>query len=474
MRWRAPSLPRGIRARTTLSATVVVAVVLVVACAALVWLQRQQLTDGLTSVARQEGGVVVRQVADRGVGGVDLSALGSAAGEPALLQVLDDQGQVLVSGDDDDRDEPMTEETPDVGETQVRTVSGLPEHDDEPFVVVATAVSTPDGTLRVVTAKSLESVQRSTAVLLTLLLVGVPLVLLVVAATSYRVVGRALAPVEGIRARVAQVSVADQDARVPVPDSGDEIARLAETMNLMLGRLQAATAAQLAFVSDASHELRSPLATIRATTELARSHPEAMDGPSAHQSVLSETARLERLVADLLLLARADEHGLVMRVSDVDLDDIVIGEAQRLRDAGNVEVTLDVRATRVAGDPQHLVRAVRNLTENAARYAATRVEVRLAEIDAHARLEVIDDGPGIPQEDLERVFERFVRLDSSRERGTGGTGLGLAITRQIARAHGGEVHALPPTKGQGAHLRLSIPLSQKPRDAPQPPSASSR
>ena len=458
MRKNFRALSRGIRARTTVSATLVVAIALLVASVALVVLQRQQLTDGLAAVARQQGDTVAAQIEEGGVSAIDVAALSVAPGEPALLQVLDADDQVLVSSDDDYEDEPIADLRPAPGEGDQRTASTLPGETDEPFVVVAAGVQTVDGPVVVLAAQSLETVERSTAVLLTLLAIGMPLVLLVVAATSYRVVGRALAPVEGIRARVAQVSVADQEARVPVPDSGDEIERLATTMNSMLGRLQATAAAQHAFVADASHELRSPLATIRATTELARSHPEAMDPETAAATVLTETARLERLVADLLLLARSDEHGLVMRMGDVDFDDQVVGEKARLTQLGVRDVVMDVRAVQVSGDAQHLVRAVRNVTDNAARYTASRVEIRLAVVDGWAQLDVIDDGPGIPFADHERVFERFVRLDSSRERGTGGTGLGLAITREIARAHGGDVEVVMAPGGQGAHLRLTLPV----------------
>ncbi|MGB3829910.1 MAG: ATP-binding protein [Ornithinimicrobium sp.] len=449
---------RGIRGRTTVSATLVVAIALLVASVALVVLQRQQLTAGLAAAARQQGDVVATQIEKGGLSAIDVTALSVTPGEPALLQVLDAGGRVLVSSDDDYEDEPIADLRPAVGESEQQNASRLPGETDEPFVVVASGVQTVDGPVVVVTAQSLETVERSTTVLLTLLVIGVPLVLLVVAATSYRVVGRALAPVEGIRARVAQVSVADQEARVPVPDSADEIEALANTMNSMLGRLQATAAAQHAFVADASHELRSPLATIRATTELARSHPEAMDPDTAAATVLTETSRLERLVADLLLLARSDEHGLVMRMGDVDFDDHVVGEKARLTHAGVQDVVMEVRAVRVTGDAQHLVRAVRNITDNAARYAATRVELRLAVVNGWVQLDVIDDGPGIPVADRERVFERFVRLDSSRERGTGGTGLGLAITREIARAHGGDVTVVTEGRGRGAHLRLTLPV----------------
>lgn len=456
-RSRVRGLPRGIRLRTTVAATIVVAVALVGASAALVVLQRQQLIDGLTEVAKQQVDIVAQEIEDSGVGGVSVTALEAAVGDAAFLQIVGSNGKVILATDDDYDTRPVTEQTPAVGETLEFTVDSLPD-DAEPFIIVVSGVETPDGQVRVVTAQSLESVQEATSVLVTLLGFGVPLVIAVVAATSYAVVGRALAPVEAIRRRVAGVSSADQDARVPVPDSQDEIARLAETMNSMLSRLQASAAAQHRFVADASHELRTPLATIRTTTELAALHPEAMDGERATDLVLTETRRLERLVSDLLLLARSDEHGLVMHSEDVDLDDIVTGEISRLRAQGGAKVAVDVVSVKVRGDSQHLLRAVRNLMDNAARYASTTVTVKLSTGDGVALLDVVDDGPGIPESERERVFERFVRLDDSRERGTGGTGLGLAITRQIALAHGGSVHVAPDDRTTGTRLRLSLPL----------------
>lgn len=455
--WRFRSLPRGIRLRTTVAATVVVAVALLGASVALVMLQRQQLINALIEVAEQRGDIIATEIVEGGVDEVDRASVDAAAVDGALVQLLDAHGTVITTSDPAYDNYPITEKSPPPGKALVYTVDGLPNR-AEPFVIVITGVETPDGAVRVVTAQRLTSVQAATRVLVTLLGIGLPLVLAVVAATSYAVVGRALAPVEAIRRRVARVSAADQDARIPVPDSGDEIARLADTMNSMLSRLQAAAAAQHRFVADASHELRTPLATIRTTTELGILHPEAIDRERAADLVLEETRRMERLISDLLLLARSDEHGLTMRVEDVDLDDIVTGEIARIRAEKSVEVTVDVVSVRVSGDAQHLLRAVRNLMDNAARFARTTVQVRLGTANGMACLEVSDDGPGIPDAERERVFERFVRLDDSRERATGGTGLGLAITKQIACAHGGDVRVLLPEHGHGARLRLTLPL----------------
>lgn len=443
--------------RTTVAATLVVAFALAGASVALVVLQRQQLIAGLTDVAKQQGDLITGQIEEAGVNGINATDLTAAVGDSSVLQLVAADGTVLLASDSDYEKNPITARTPTVGDTEEYIVDSLPD-DSEPFTIVVSSVDTSDGVVRVITAQSLESVQDATRVLVTLLSIGVPLVLMVVAATSHAVVGRALAPVEAIRRQVAAVSSADQDTRLAVPDSADEIARLAETMNSMLARLQAAARAQHRFVADASHELRSPLATIRTTTELAALHPEAMDRERAAALVLSETRRLERLVSDLLLLARSDENGLIMHLEDVDLDDIVTGEIARLRAEGVVSVVVHVASVKVHGDPQHLLRAVRNLLDNASRFAKGTVEVRLGTEGGQAVLDISDDGPGIPEAERERVFERFVRLDDSRERGTGGTGLGLAITRQIVLAHTGDVQALAPSRGSGAQLRLSIPI----------------
>jgi signal transduction histidine kinase len=345
---------------------------------------------------------------------------------------------------------------PPPGRTVTVHSATLPISEGDQFVVVARGTDSPDGALVVLVAQSLESVQESTSVVTGLLAFGYPILLLVVALTSYWLTGRALAPVEAIRRRVASIEgTAELAARVPVPGGSDEISRLAETMNSMLIRLQAGSEAQRRFIGDASHELRSPLATIRAAHEVGALHPEAADWPQLTQEVLEELGRIDRLVSDMLLLARADEHGLALRVEDVDLDDLVDAEAQRLRRSGIRDVVVSAPPTRVRGDRQHLERALRNLSDNAARHAHDRVELRLSTHQATVTLDVIDDGPGIPTADRDRVFERFVRLDESRARESGGTGLGLPIARQIARAHGGDL--VLKESSAGAHLEMSLP-----------------
>lgn len=432
----------------------VVATVLAAASVAFVLLQRQQLESTLTDVARQQAADVADEVRDQGAN-VRLSAADS---DQSLVQVVNDSGAVIAASPGVDGEGPVVVIAAPPGETVVRRATSLPIGEEDPFVIVAQGVQTPDGPVVVLVARSLESVGQATSVVARLLLIGYPLGLLVVALTSYWLTGRALSPVEAIRRRVATIEgTSELSARVPVPSGGDEIARLALTMNSMLARLQAGAEAQRRFAGDASHELRSPLSTIRVAHEVATVHPEAVDWPTTSREVLAELDRLDRLVADLLLLARADEHGLRLRPEPVDLLELVESEGDRLRRAGIRQVSVQASPVHAQADRHHLERALRNLTDNAARHARDAVTLRLSSEAGVATFAVADDGPGIPAAEWEHVFDRFVRLDESRTRDRGGSGLGLPIARQIARAHRGDVSVVEsPT---GACFLLVLPLS---------------
>jgi signal transduction histidine kinase len=283
---------------------------------------------------------------------------------------------------------------------------------------------------------------------------------------TYLAAGRALRPVEAIRARVAATH-GDLSVRVPVPPAHDEVGRLAETMNAMLGRLQAAQAVQRRFVADASHELRSPLATIATGLELLAQDSHGTS-PATVAALRGETERLGRLVDALLLLARADESGLRPRREDVDLDEVV--EAERGRPAGRIVPRIDTVPVRVVGDRGQLARVVRNLVDNACRHARSTVVVTVGRDARQALLEVADDGPGVPPPQRARVFERFVRLDDARARVDGGAGLGLAIVAEVVAAHGGTVEVVEGPLG-GALFQVRLPLSDEPTpvvdDAPE-------
>ena len=257
--------------------------------------------------------------------------------------------------------------------------------------------------------------------------------------------GRALRPVEAIRAEVADISGHDLHRRVPEPATEDEVAQLARTMNQMLDRIEASAVSQQRFVADASHELRSPLAALRATLEVAVAHPSASSWPAVAAEALDESRRLQRLVEDLLVLASVDATRQANRRQEVDLDELVLLDARRRR---NEEVVIDLHRLsggRVWGDPDQLARVVRNLMDNGQRHTARQISVELGTADQEVVLAVQDDGPGIPSDERQRLFERFARLDEARSEDEGGTGLGLAIAKEIVGAHGGR--SLSPTAG---------------------------
>lgn len=288
------------------------------------------------------------------------------------------------------------------------------------------------------------------------LLAGAPPLIAFSALLAWWVTGHALRPVTAIRTGLAAVTASELDRRVPDPGGADEIARLARTVNDTLDRLERADARQRQFTADASHELRGPLAAVRSRLEVALRDPDRASVAAA----LRDTERLQAVAADLLLLARLD-GGPAPRTEPVDLALLAAEDVAR-RPEPRVPLRLDARApVPAAGDPARLERALANLVDNALRYARSGVVVRAAAEDGWALLEVADDGPGIPEADRDRVFERFVRLDADRGRASGGTGLGLAIAREIARAHGGEVHALPAPAG-GARLVLRVPGRPRP------------
>jgi signal transduction histidine kinase len=274
---------------------------------------------------------------------------------------------------------------------------------------------------------------------------------------GWLMVGQALRPVERIRARVQRIGSRDLTERVPVPQTRDEIARLAVTMNEMLDRLETGQATQRAFVADASHELRSPLATLTAALEVIEADSTGQAWHDLRQVMETETDRMRQLVEDLLLLAKADDTGLRMRQIDVDLDDLVAAEIQRLRSsAPELTVTGDVHPVRVVGDPARLSQVLRNLVDNAARAARTTVHLTTAEENGSAIITVSDDGDGIPEQDRQRVFERFVRLDTSRSRASGGSGLGLSIAREITHAHHGTITLTSSSTG-GTTATVTLP-----------------
>ena len=288
-----------------------------------------------------------------------------------------------------------------------------------------------------------------------LLIIGVPFLLVLACGTVWLVVGRALRPVEHIRGAVTAITSADLSLRVPEPGTEDEIGRLASTMNDMLARLEDSAVRQRRFVADASHELRSPLTAIRTGLEVGLSHPDRAPWPEIAGRAVRQSQRLEQLIAELLVLAKADAHPLATRRQPVDLA-ALLADLAAATPAPGVSIDLSVApGTATTGNPEDLSRMFRNLLDNAILYARHRVLVTAAARPGGIVVEIADDGPGIPEEERERVFGRFVRLDASREQASGSAGLGLAIAREIAAAHGATI-VLTEAPGGGTRAVVTV------------------
>lgn len=315
-------------------------------------------------------------------------------------------------------------------------------------------VAVPAGPHTVLVAQQFDDVVHSQHILRTTLLATYPLLLAVLALIAWRVIGAALRPVEALRSSAELISGTQQDTRLPVPTSGDEIHRLAVTLNSMLDRLAAARARQRAFVADAAHELRSPLASMQTQIDV----QQRVEGPSWQmQELEAEVRRMTRLVDDLLVLARLDADTRPSPTPDV-VDLAAVIRAVTSAPAGRVPVTTTLAAGArllVRGRHDDLRRVLANLVENAVRHARTAVSVTAHEDGRRVVVEVSDDGAGIPRADRERVFERFTRLDEGRARDAGGSGLGLAIAREVARRDGGDVE-LDESAAGGLTARLLV------------------
>jgi signal transduction histidine kinase len=482
-RWRfeaavAPHrLVASVRGRSAVAAVLVVGLALAAGAALLFYVLQRQLLHGLDAAATVRAGEVATRLVAGGEGGLD-AALKAAAREGQLVQVVDPAGRVVASSSGRPDQEPITGLAPAPGQV-LREDAGLLKivDDTRPFLALSRGVSFHGRPWRVIVASFTEGQRESVTTVLKLLLIGFPGLLVLVAAAVWLLIGRALGPVEQIRRRVAGIGAGGEhdgagasglDERVPIPPTRDEIARLAITMNRMLDRLQAAQQAQRQFVADASHELRSPLATLTATLEVAGADVSGRTWRDLRAVMAAEADRMATLVENLLLLARADDQGLRITAGDVDLDDLMELEARRLRAASDLLVTTAIEPVRVTGDRQRLSQMLRNLVDNAGRHARGRVRLALVRAGDDAVLTVDDDGPGIEPADRQRVFGRFVRLDESRDRARGGAGLGLAIVREVVLGHGGAVAVAESPEG-GCRVIVRLPSTPA-----QPPVADSR
>jgi signal transduction histidine kinase len=451
---RSRSLRLRLTALAALAITVTVALATAVLVVTLVSAVRANTTTTLNAYAES--------VSRSAVGGRWPQPLPPAPGDPAMWsQVVDSSGTVVAATANvagraalymlpagTTTPEPAQGHAPGHGDERVvgqRYVIG-----DTPVVVYAGG-STP--LLGILTS----DIQGH-------LLYALPLVLLAAVGVAWLLIGRTLRPVERMRAEAAEITGTDLHRRIPEPGSDDEIGRLARTLNTMLDRLEDSAARQRRFVADASHELRTPVAAIRTSLEVGLAHPDRAPWPELATRAVDEAARLQRVVDDLLRLARADDDPLTVRRVPVDL--AVLAHSAVDAASSRIPVELDTQdGVRVTGDPDQLTRLIRNLLDNADRYAETSVRLSVA-LDGTetAVLEVADDGPGIPAADRDRIFDRFVRLQSARDRkagATSGTGLGLSIARDIATAHGGVITVgatTPDLGGEARGARFSVRL----------------
>lgn len=472
---------RSVRAKTTIGATAVVAVALVAAGFAVLMVLRAYLTDQ----AELQAEVTAREVASRIAAEGDAGPITVPSTEDRPVQVVDEDGRTVAVSKDlekvsgtgsadvtpeprrpggEDPDEGDTGDEPDGDDPDRGHVSGGPPGfsrgeatvDGESAGYVFAAVDVTIGEGRDVTVyagapltveqDAVESVREA-------MLAGLPVLLLVVGSVTWLVTRRALRPVEDIRTEMAAITASeDLSRRVPEPGTRDEVARLARTTNETLAALESSVERQRRFVADASHELRSPIASLRTQLEVGEAHPGLLDVPGA----VADTVRLQQLAADLLLLARLDAGERPGR-SRVDLAALAREELSQRGAADRVPVTVVAAdGVEVLGSPGQLARVLGNLLDNAQRHAAGAVTVSVRREGADAVLAVGDDGSGVPEDERERVFERFVRLDEARGRDEGGAGLGLAIARDVARRHGGTLMVADSPAG-GALFVLRLP-----------------
>jgi signal transduction histidine kinase len=416
-------LPRTVRWRLTAVAAIVFAVAFSAAAFGLVRVVHNNLVDRINETNQQQ-----------------LDALQAAVNNGALEQPHDTNNAYCYVGQDGR------------GLCQLRP----PPNDG---IAARREIQTAAGNITLVAQQSLAEVNTTVDNLTTTMYFVVPALVLLVAFAVWYFAGRALRPVEAIRAEAAAITGSTMYRRVPEPGTDDEVGRLAQTMNAMLDRLEQSSQRQRQFVSDASHELRSPLASIRANLEVALRNSDRADWPAVARRALSEDQRMEDTVAELLELARLDELEGQTRLDtlpEVDLDEIVLDETMQPRRVP-VDVTR-VSGGRVHGRREQLARMARNLVDNAARHATSRVELTLQERDDVVELLVDDDGPGVPLADRQRVFERFTRLDDGRAREAGGLGIGLAIVQAVVEQHGGTVTVEDAPIG-GARFAVRLPAA---------------
>lgn len=444
--WSSWSLRRRLTVLSVLSATIILAV----GWAALLAALHSYLLRTADTSALESAEAIAEQVED----GTLQTEILTTEDITTSAQVV--QGTRVISATSNALgDPPFLTRVQKPGESTTFTMDRIPYDSDGPFRVGALGASGPIGAVTIYVAVDVEDAYDELGVASKASGFAALGILSVLGVTMWFVLGAALAPVSRITRRAGDISAEGLHLRVPVPETDDEISSLATTINAMLERIESSVQRQEAFVADAAHELRTPLATLRARVEVELRQP----GPpetALLANLLTEVVRMAELVDQLLLLARSDAALADADFEPVDIDDLVVRAAA---DFSHPTIRLTAHPTQpvqIAGKLTLLEQVLPNLVANAARYAQQRIDLTVRQDDQSVVVLVDDDGPGIPADDRERVFERFIRLDDSRGRTTGGNGLGLAIVDQIVRMHGGRVSAGQSPLG-GAQIRVEFP-----------------
>ena len=445
-----------IRLRVTLAFTIVMAILLAALGLYIYSRFDTELSEQVDQSLRTHGDDIASLVAHR-----DLSRSVALLGrEESFAQVLTPGGRIYAT-------------TPQLGNHPQLTPAEAARAARESFVVTRPQVRSIQGEARllarpaqargqtyvVVAAATLDDRNESLRSLRTILLIGGPVALLLASLAGYAVSGAALRPVDAMRRRAAEISATEPDERLPLPEAKDELRRLGETLNAMLGRLEAALERERTFVDDASHELRTPLALHKTELELALRYaqtPEEMRAAIA--SSIVEVDRLSALAEDLLVLARSQQGKLALHLRRMRVADLLgaVRErfATRVAESGRKLTVEPANGLVIDADPVRLEQALTNLIENAIEHGAGEITLSTAVADHDLEIHVSDHGSGFPPDFLDRAFERFSRADPAR--GGDGTGLGLAIVEAIARAHRGSAHAAN-RDNSGADVWIELP-----------------
>jgi len=451
---------QSLRARLTLIATALFSLAVIAGVILVLVVQRYALTRVLDQSANKTARDIGRKVA----AGVLPQTLVATSGGITAVQVVDANGRPLAATAGTDAVNPLLTSEEQLDE--VRGGSRLTIESSE-YSARLRVLGRKVGDKTVLVFTELNRVDDSVRILTRAALIGGPLAVLLMATATYGAVTLSLRPVAALRHGAADITAAGlARQRLPVPGAQDEIHRLAITLNAMLDRIDSATSRQRTFVGDAAHELRSPLASLRVQLEVAQRLGPSVDWDGVIEDVLVDVDRLDRLVEDLLTLARLDESGSVGRREPVALDELVASVAGGYVHA-RVPVQVQATPVTVAGDPDALRRVVINLVDNAMRYAASEVVVTVGPTtrdgQPRALLTVEDDGPGIPAAERSKVFDRFYRVQESRSRESGGTGLGLPIVRDIVRNHDGRVRMTERAGGaSGLRAVVLLPATSDP------------